>query len=112
MIPHCTVAVRRIGDALRRLGEGVDIPLGPIVSALQASVSIVTRNRALTRAATHCRRFAPGFFAARSEHRSSDLFRASLEEAAVSRPGRKAGIEDGHHPEHRRCGTGAAITHQ
>ena len=45
---------------------------------------------------------APG----QSKHKVPNHFQASLEEARVSRPGRKAGIVNGRNLERRRCGTG------
>ncbi len=57
--------------------------------------SLVPRNHTLMRMAMYDRRFAPGLSAARSKHDAVNNFRASLEEAAVSRPGREAGIENG-----------------
>ena len=68
---------------------GINVP------AVPASILFFARNHALTRVATHLRRFAPGLFATRSKHKLGNDYRASLEEAAVSRPGRKAGNENG-----------------
>ena len=59
---------------------GINVP------AFQASILFVSRNRALTRVATPCRRFAPGSSAARSKHKVGNDFRASLEEAVVRSP--------------------------
>ena len=67
---------------------GINVP------AFQASILFVSRNHALTRVATYSGRFAPGSSAARSKHKVGNDFRASLEEAVVRRPGRKAGIEN------------------
>ncbi len=78
---------------------GINVP------AFQASILFVSRNHALTRAATYFRRFAPGLSPSRSKHKIGSDFHTSLEEAAVSRPGREAGIENGHDLERRRCGT-------
>ena len=92
-------------DTVRRLEEGVSESFSIDVPAVPASILFFAGNHALTRAATSCRRFAPGLSAIRSRHKLGNDFRASLEEAAVSRPGRKAGIENPHHSERRRCGT-------
>ena len=43
--------------------EPVDELYGSIVPALRASILCLVSNHALTRVATHCRRFAPLFFA-------------------------------------------------
>jgi hypothetical protein len=42
----------------------------------------------------------------RSKHKVASDFQTSLEEAAVGRPGRKAGLRNDHTLERRRCGTG------
>ena len=65
---------------------GIDVP------AFQASIVFVSRGHARKRMATSCRRFAPGFLPTGSNHKVANGFQSSLEEAAVSRPGRKAGM--------------------
>ncbi len=91
--------------AVRRLGEGVKESFGIDVPAFQASILFVSRNHALTRVATYSRRFAPGLLPSRSKHKIGSEFHTSLEEAAVSGPGREAGIKNGNSLERRRCGT-------
>ncbi len=91
-------------DSARRLTEGVKESFGINVPAFQASILFVSRNHALMRVATYFRRFAPGLLPSRSKHKIGSDFHASLEEAEVSRPGREAGIENGHDLERRRCG--------
>ncbi len=66
---------------------------GPVVPALRASVRYFAFNHALTRAATHYRRFAPGLFVKRVEVGLSraDLVPASKRRQLVApavRPGR------------------------
>jgi len=75
------VAVRRVSDPPRRVGEGVNESFGPIVPALQASILFFARNHALTRVATPCRRFAPLFYAHSANRNPASHFEASLEEA-------------------------------
>ncbi len=61
------------------------------VPAFQASIPFVVFDHALTRVATSFRRFAPGLLPSRSKHKIGSDFHTSLEEAAMSRPGREAG---------------------
>ena len=44
-------------------GDRANEPFGSNVPAFQASILFVVCNHALTRVATDCRRFTPGFFA-------------------------------------------------
>ena len=78
---------------MRRIREAVKESFGINVPAFQASILSVSGNHALTRVATYFRRFAPGLLRSRSKHKIGSDFHTSLEEAAVSRPGRKAGRE-------------------
>ncbi len=91
--------------AVRRVSEAVKTSSDKNVPALRASIPFSVRYQALTRAAIHCRRFAPLSFAPSPNHNASSHFETSLEEAAVRRPGRKAGIENGQTIRRRR-GTG------
>jgi len=80
--------VRRLSDAPRRVGEGVNESFGPIVPAVPASILFFARNHALTRVSAPCRRFARLVcLPKRSKHKAPNHFETSLEEAAVSRVG-------------------------
>ena len=66
------------------------------------SILFASLTHALTRAAIACRRFAPDLLPKRSKQKVPDNFETSLEEAAVSRPGREAGMRTAKPSERRR----------
>jgi len=85
--------------------ERVDESLDLDVPAFQASILfsfITTRLRAWLLPAGASRLVSVPI---RSRHKAASHFQASLEEAAVRRPGRQAGISNYDGFERRRCGT-------